>query len=89
MKTAIQVQTSVLPGSRVEVSVPQLAVGQRVDVIVLSPGTPSPEGWLDTDYQAECEADPPDGGTLEQVRAALAKVPGTMTADFIAERDER
>jgi predicted DNA-binding antitoxin AbrB/MazE fold protein len=27
--------------------------------------------------------------TLEEVRAALAKVPGSMTADFVAEREER
>lgn len=27
--------------------------------------------------------------TLEEVRAALAKIPGTMTAAFVAEREER
>jgi predicted DNA-binding antitoxin AbrB/MazE fold protein len=27
--------------------------------------------------------------TLEEVRAALAKIPGTMTAAFAAEREER
>jgi hypothetical protein len=27
--------------------------------------------------------------TLDEVRAALAKIPGSMTADFVAERGER
>ena len=27
--------------------------------------------------------------TLEEVRAALAKIPGTMTTAFVAEREER
>jgi len=44
---------------------------------------------LDTEFLAECakEADP--NITLESVREALAKIPGSMTADFIAERDQR
>jgi predicted DNA-binding antitoxin AbrB/MazE fold protein len=31
----------------------------------------------------------PGPGGLEAVRQALAKIEGTMTADFIAERDDR
>lgn len=31
----------------------------------------------------------PGPGGLEAVRKALAKIPGSMTADFIAERDDR
>ncbi|MFN0101704.1 MAG: antitoxin AF2212-like protein [Bryobacteraceae bacterium] len=27
--------------------------------------------------------------TLEEVQAVLAKIPGSMTADFVAEREER
>ena len=44
---------------------------------------------LDTDYLAECakEADP--SITLESVHESLSKIPGSMTQDFIAERDER
>jgi hypothetical protein len=31
-----------------------------------------------------------DGGvTLDAVRQALSKIPGSLTADFVAERDER
>ena len=52
-------------------------------------GTADDEAWLDTEFHASCalEADP--SVSLEQVRAALAKIPRSMTADFIAERDER
>jgi hypothetical protein len=44
---------------------------------------------LDTEYMTECakEADPTI--TIESVHEALAKIPGSMTEDFIAERDER
>jgi hypothetical protein len=44
---------------------------------------------LDTEYLAECakEADP--SITLESVHEVLSKIPGSMTQDFIAERDER
>ena len=54
-------------------------------------GTPASgdEDWIDAEFHAQCaqEADPTI--TLEAVRQALAKIPGSMTADFIAERDER
>ncbi len=47
------------------------------------------ETWLDREFHAACalEADP--SITLEEVQRALAKIPGSMTADFIAERDDR
>lgn len=45
--------------------------------------------WLDADYHAECEADTSPEYSLEAVREALSKIPGSMTADFISERDER
>ena len=51
--------------------------------------TASEEEWLDAEFHESCarEADPTI--SLEAVRAALAKIPGSMTQDFIAERDER
>jgi hypothetical protein len=55
-----------------------------------SNGTPLAEDEiLDTEYLAECakEADP--SITLESVHEALSKIPGSMTQDFLAERDER
>jgi predicted DNA-binding antitoxin AbrB/MazE fold protein len=47
------------------------------------------ESWLDSDYHADCEADTSPEVSLAEVRAALASIPGTMTADFVAERDDR
>jgi hypothetical protein len=46
------------------------------------------EEWLDNEYHAECEADASPEVSLEEVRRILARIPGSMTADFIAERDE-
>jgi hypothetical protein len=53
------------------------------------PVVSSADRLLDSDYHAECEADTSPDITLDEVRTALAKIPGCMTADFIAERDER
>jgi hypothetical protein len=50
---------------------------------------PAVERLLDTDYHAECEADASPEVTLAEVRAGLASIPGDMTADFAAERDDR
>lgn len=47
------------------------------------------EPWLDTDYLATCAQEADDGVSLEEVRAALAKIPGCLTEDFIAEREDR
>src|ERR1051325_1593467 len=47
------------------------------------------ESWLDSDYHADCEADTSPEASLGAGRAALASIPGTMTADFVAERDDR
>ena len=48
-----------------------------------------PEPWLDHEYLAACKHDGDDGVSLEEVRAALAKIVGSLTGDFIAERDDR
>jgi hypothetical protein len=59
--------------------------------VTIANGFPPPgdEAWLDTEFHAACAAEADPSVTLEQVRAALAKIPGSMTEDFIAERDER
>ena len=46
------------------------------------------EDWLDTTYMEWCAHERDDRGSLEAVRRALAKIPGSLTADFIAERAE-
>ena len=48
-----------------------------------------PESIFDTEYEAECAADTSPVPTLEEVRAFMAAIPGSLTADFIAEREER
>jgi len=47
------------------------------------------EPWLDTECLAACASEADDSVTLEEVRAALAKIPGSLTEDFIAEREDR
>lgn len=44
---------------------------------------------FDTEYEAECAADSSPVPSLDEVRAILAKLPGGLTADIIADRDER
>lgn len=49
----------------------------------------SSHSLLDEEYHRECEADTTPIPSLDEVRRALSTIPGNMTADFIAERDER
>jgi len=44
---------------------------------------------LDTEFHAACEADASPEVSLTDVRAGLASIPGDLTADFVAERDDR
>ena len=44
---------------------------------------------LDSDYHAECAADPTPVPSLEEVRAVTAKLPGSLAAELIAGRDDR
>ena len=44
---------------------------------------------LDSDYHADCAADSAPEMPLADVRAGLASIPGDLTADCAAERDER
>ena len=47
------------------------------------------EDWLDTTFLHYLETQADESVTLEQVRSALAKIPGSMAEDFCNERDER
>jgi hypothetical protein len=63
---------------------------QRVMVVV----TPVPAGyggdtWLDTECLQFCAQDADESISLESVRRALSKIPGSLAADFAAERAER
>ena len=46
------------------------------------------ETLLDHEFLAYCETQADDAVSLEAVRQALAKIPGSLTDDIRAERDE-
>jgi len=47
------------------------------------------EGLLDREFLEYCQTQADDAVSLEAVRQALAKIPGSLTDDIRAERDER
>lgn len=47
------------------------------------------EDWLDTGFLRYLESQADESVTLEEVRAALAKIPGSMVDDFRGQRDDR
>jgi predicted DNA-binding antitoxin AbrB/MazE fold protein len=57
---------------------------QRVQVTVTDEGE-----WLDRDYIQWAASQVQGTVSLDDVRKALAKIPGSLTADFIAEREDR
>jgi hypothetical protein len=68
-------------------------IGKTVEIRVREqPESPIDE-MIDWEYLAELEAefaeDPSPIPSLEEVRAALSSIPGSLTADIRAERDER
>jgi predicted DNA-binding antitoxin AbrB/MazE fold protein len=69
-----------------------LAENERVLVTVVKTAPSSDSPQLDITYvenlQRELRTLEPAPG-LEEVRRRLSKIPGSMTADFIAEREER
>jgi predicted DNA-binding antitoxin AbrB/MazE fold protein len=61
---------------------------QQLVTVTISDEAPA-EPWLDTEYLAVCAPDTDEDVSLEEVRTALAKIPGSLTEDFIAEREDR
>ena len=61
---------------------------QRITVI-LCETLITEEDWLDVECLQLCAAEADESISLEAVRQALAKIPGSLTANFIAEREER
>ena len=64
-------------------------LGKRVELRVTEDSGSAMDRMLDTECHAECEADTSPVPTLAEVRAALSRVPMSMAADVIAEREER
>jgi predicted DNA-binding antitoxin AbrB/MazE fold protein len=63
---------------------------QRIRVVSQAvPSAPGEEDWLDAECIRECAAEADEHVSLESVRRALAKIPGTLTADFEQEREDR
>jgi hypothetical protein len=52
-------------------------------------GVESEIDWLDTEYMEQAKRDADDSITLESVRAALAKIPGSLSDTIISEREDR
>jgi hypothetical protein len=44
MQTAFRIQTTILPGHRIEIAAPELPEGQPVEVVVLVPAPATPPG---------------------------------------------
>jgi predicted DNA-binding antitoxin AbrB/MazE fold protein len=61
---------------------------ERVLLTVESASKPEQE-LHDSDWLAYCETEADDSVTLETVRQALAKLPGSLADDIRAERNER
>jgi predicted DNA-binding antitoxin AbrB/MazE fold protein len=69
-----------------------LAENERVVVSITQDASPAGLDQLDADFlqglrRRLAGAEPAPG--LEEVRRRLSKIPGSMTADFIAEREDR
>ena len=84
IKTRLESETLVLPELRP-------LIGKTVEIQVTEKSPSALDDLIDWEYLAELEAeeDPAPIPSLEEVRAALSSIPGTMTADIRAERDER
>lgn len=69
-----------------------LAENERVVVSITQAANGTGLGQLDADFVQDLRrrlADAVPAPGLEEVRRRLSKIPGSMTADFIAEREDR
>jgi hypothetical protein len=80
--TRLESETLVLPELR-------CLVGKIVQIRVTEEPESTVDRLLDADYHVDCEGDTSPEVSLAEVREALKSIPGDMTADFSAEREER
>ncbi|MBI4907118.1 MAG: antitoxin family protein [Acidobacteria bacterium] len=66
-----------------------LKESQRVTVIISDAPGDIADAYLDHEYMAAIDAMDETAPTLEEVRAALATIPGNLSDDIRAERDAR
>lgn len=57
-------------------------------ILTVEDAATAEESLLDTEFLAYCETQADDSVSLETVRQALASIPGSLTDDIRAERDE-
>ena len=76
----------VLQAAKQNMTVDDLAARLLADTVANRDAT---DWMLDTEYHAECAANTTPVPTLEEVRAIMAKIPGSFSAAIIADRDER
>ena len=64
---------------------------QRVDLVLtpLYAKSQKNQPWLDVECLQLYAGEADESITLDAVRQALSKIPGSLTADFVVERDER
>jgi len=62
---------------------------QRVTVRISDAKCSRGEDWRDVAYMEKVAAEFQEDVSLEEVRRRLSKIPGSLTADFIAEREDR
>ena len=57
-------------------------------VLTVEDAVGSSDILLDSEFLSYCESQADDSVSLEDVRQALAKIPGSLAADIRAERDQ-
>jgi len=57
--------------------------------ITVNDGAKAPEELIDDDFLEDWQGLADEDVTLEQVRAALSKIPGSMAEQIIRDRDDR
>jgi len=63
---------------------------QKVFVTITNvPSASNADDFIDYDLQRDCATRADESITLEQVRRELASIPGSMSDDIIADREER
>lgn len=62
---------------------------QKEVTVVITEAPEDDQSWLDVEFLRMSQSEADDSIALESVRQALAKIPGSMTPDFMAERDDR
>ena len=66
-----------------------LEESQQVAVTITDSAVDISEAWLDHEYMAAVDKMDEEVPTLDEVRAALSKIPGNLAADVRAERESR